>query len=158
MHIQKSDQEILKMGFGNYTCNWGLHIAGLYETEKERDEMIFGLLSLGVSEGDLQLYCPTERSKDDFKNKFSHACPKCASAVDNPDMFSLLSAKDLYYPDGTFSPYAMDKGLNAFYKESQKNGKRNICATAEMVTRNPNYLDSNEWLVQNAPEFLPSNK
>lgn len=42
MHIQTSDQEAMLMGFGNYSCNWGLHICGLYETEQERDEILFG--------------------------------------------------------------------------------------------------------------------
>ena len=69
MHIHTSDQEILNLGFGNYTCNWGLHMCGLYETEKERDEIIFGLLKQGFIEKHLQLYCPVERSMDDFINK-----------------------------------------------------------------------------------------
>jgi len=43
MHFQTSDQEKLELGFGGYTCNWGLHICGLYETEKERDEIIFSI-------------------------------------------------------------------------------------------------------------------
>ncbi len=29
MHIYTSDQPSLKLGFGGYTCNWGLHVAGL---------------------------------------------------------------------------------------------------------------------------------
>ena len=37
MHIQTSDQEALSLGIGGYSCNWGPHICGLYETEKERD-------------------------------------------------------------------------------------------------------------------------
>ena len=44
MHIQTSQQEKLNLGIGDYSCNWGLHIAGLYETPQERDEIIFGLL------------------------------------------------------------------------------------------------------------------
>jgi len=66
MHIQTSNQEQLNLGFNNYTCNWGLHICGLYETEAERDEIILGFLYTGDIEGDLQLYCPVERTKENF--------------------------------------------------------------------------------------------
>jgi len=133
MYIKTSNQEKLELGIGDYSCNWGMHIAGLYETEKERDKIIFGFLSHGVMEGDLQLYCPCERTKEDFINKFSHHCPHCIDKLNNEKYFSLINSKDLYYPDGSFSPLAMDKGLNEFYQESQKKGKRNIRATAEMV-------------------------
>jgi hypothetical protein len=34
MYIQTSTQEKLNLGIGNYQCNWGIHIAGLYETDK----------------------------------------------------------------------------------------------------------------------------
>ena len=42
MYIKTSGQEKIELGFGNYQCNNGMHFAGLYETEKERDEIIFG--------------------------------------------------------------------------------------------------------------------
>jgi hypothetical protein len=35
MHLQTSDQGELKLGFGDYTCNWGTHIAAFYETTTE---------------------------------------------------------------------------------------------------------------------------
>jgi len=133
MHIKTSKQEPLEMGFGNYTCNWGLHIAGLYETEEERDDIIFGFLKQGYKEGDLQLYCPVERTKEAFYDEFESFCPECSKKLHDPDFFSIKSAKEFYYPDGVFSPREMDKNLDAFYKESQKNGRRNIRATAEMA-------------------------
>ncbi len=133
MYIKTSDQEKLELGFGGYSCNWGLHIAGLYETEKERDEIIFGFLHQGDIEGDKQLYCPVERTKDDFVSEYGIRYHDCRSHTADPDRFSINSAKELYYPDGTFSPVSMDDGLNAYFNESQENGKRNIRATAEMV-------------------------
>ena len=45
----------------------------------------------------------------------------------------ILSAKDLYYPTGTFDPWQMESTLNAFYDNSQKDGKRNIRSMAEMA-------------------------
>ncbi|MBN2305956.1 MAG: MEDS domain-containing protein [Anaerolineae bacterium] len=216
MHIHTSDQPILNLGFGGYTCNWGVHIAGLYESEAERDAVLFGYLSQGDRDGDLQGYCPTERTSDDFRQAFSQYCPDCVPHLDDPNRFQLTSARDLYYPDGTFSPWAMDDGLNDFYADSQRDGPRNIRATAEMVwaleaipgvehlmayesrlnyfipgkpwisiclynltkfsgatimdvlrthpytisggiiTENPYYQDPDQWLAENAPEFLPA--
>jgi hypothetical protein len=214
MHIHTSDQPSLDLGFGGYTCNWGMHMAGLYETPEERDEIILGFLSTGAQSGDLQLYCPCERSPEDFRSAYLGRCPGCASHLADPEVFQLFSARDLYYPDGTFSPWAMDDGLNAFYADSRKKGGRNIRATAEMVwaleaipgvehlmayesrlnyfiagkpwisiclynlsrfdgrtimdvlrthpwtiskgviTENPYYVDPDQWLAQNAPQFL----
>ena len=133
MHIKTSDQALFELGIGGYTCNWGVHFCGLYETEQERDEIIMGYLYQGDLAGDPQLYCPTERRAEDFKQMYATLHPECANHPENPKCFQLYSAKSLYYPDGTFSPWAMDEGLNAFYRESQKEGKCNIRATAEMV-------------------------
>lgn len=217
MYIKTSEQESFKIGFGGYTCNWGLHMCGLYETEEERDAIIFGLFKQGLIEGDRQLYCPAERSEEDFYGKFSSSCPECDKELKNPDHITVLSAKELYYPNRVFSPSAMDIGLNEFYTASQKEGKRNIRATAEMIwaldaipgiehlmvyesrlnyfipgkpwisiclynlnkfsgsaimnvfrthpfsvskgiiTQNPNYMDPDKWLAQNAPEYLNKN-
>jgi len=133
MHIKTSDQPEMKLGFGEYTSNWGAHFCGLYETEEERDEIIMGFLAQGGHDGDMQLYVPAEQTAEDFKEKFSCHCPGCEQMLATPDLIQLFSIKDLYYPDGTFSPWAMDEGLNAFFKDSQKDGERNIRATAEMV-------------------------
>ncbi len=214
MHIKTSDQEKLELGFGEYTCNWGLHIAGLYQNEEERDEIIYGFLHQGDLMNELQLYCPVEQTSEEFIEKYGQKYPTCKHHVHDPAKFSLLSAKDLYYPNGTFSPKAMDEGLNSFYEESQKDGEKNVRATAEMVwaleaipgvehlmvyesrlnyfipgkpwisiclynlnkfsgtqimqvlqthpftisggviTQNPYYQHPDDWLKQNAPEFL----
>lgn len=133
MHIHTSNQEQLDLGFGGYTCNWGLHICGLYEKESERDEIIFGFLHRGAVLKDKQLYCPVEWNKEGFVEEYARRYPEHAGHTQNPDLFTISSAKELYYPDGTFSPLAMDKGLGDYFEESQRNGRRNIRATAEMV-------------------------
>lgn len=133
MHIQTSHQESLNLGIGNYTCNWGVHIAGLYENEQERDEILFGFLHQGILAGNLQMYCPEEQTKDEFSSKYSRCCPQHAHQLENQDRFRFYSAKELYYPNGKFSPKEMDENLGAFYKKSQQDGKRNIRATAEMI-------------------------
>jgi hypothetical protein len=133
MHIKTSDQPQLALGFGGYTCNWGVHIAGLYETEAERDAIVLGFLHQGDCDGDLQLYCPAERTPENFREVYTAHCPECAPHLDDTRRFQLSSARDLYYPDGTFSPWAMDTGLQAFYDGSQRDGPRNVRATADMV-------------------------
>lgn len=133
MHIKTSEQEKLVLGIGDYTCNWGVHICGLYENEKERDEIIFGFLNEGLKADDLQFYCPVERTIEAFYHDFAEACPGCKHKMHNSDHFVITPAKELYYPDGTFDPWHMDDALGDFFVEAQKNGKRNVRATAEMA-------------------------
>jgi len=132
-HIHTSDQEVLNLGVGNCSCNWGTHICGLYETEEERDDIIFGILAAGIGARDREFYVPNERSREDFIEKFSLLGEAQAEYVRNPDGLSVVDARSLYYPDGTFSPKAMDKGLQAVFDASQANGKRFIRSGAEMT-------------------------
>jgi len=133
MNIKTSDQPEMSLGYANCSCNWGTHFCGLYETEEERDEIIFGFLRQGDIDGDIQLYCPAERSEADFVSRYAALCDDCEHRVKDSEHFQLFSVKDLYYPDGIFSPISMDVGLNNFFDESQQEGHRNIRATAEMV-------------------------
>lgn len=133
MHLKTSNQATLDLGFGGYSCNWGVHICGLYETSEERDGIIMGFMHAGYIGGDLQLYCPAERTEEDFREKYTAKYPDSFHHIDDKDCFQLFSSSDLYYPHGTFSPREMDRGLDGFFTESQKNGKRNVRATAEMV-------------------------
>lgn len=132
MKLKTSNQAELDLGFGNYHCNWGIHIAGLYETQHERDEILIDFLHAGACAGDLQLYCPVEQSKNQFKASYTQRYPKDTGALDDKNLFSFFSTKELYYPNGTFSPWDMDDGLNTFYTDSQRNGYRPVRATAEM--------------------------
>ncbi len=133
MHLHTSEQGVAELGFYDCTCNWGTHICGLYESDDERDEILFNFLGTGDFLGDLQLYCPVERSLDEFKAAFIKRIPDATDHIDDSGRFQFFDAKGLYYPDGLFSPTAMDIGLSAFYSESQAHGPRNIRATAEMV-------------------------
>lgn len=133
MHLKTSEQEVLQLGIGHYSCNWGVHMCGLYECDQERDEIIFGFLRQGYLDGDLQVYCPVERDQDAFYRDFAEFCPDCQAKLFDREHFDLLSARDLYYPDGVFDPKHMDQTLNIYYQESQTRGRRHVRATAEMV-------------------------
>ncbi len=132
MYINTSNQEKMDLGFGNYTCNWGLHVAGLYETEEERDQLIFEYLKTGFLNKESLLYIPTERSEPDFREKFAKHCPDCTKLLDS-EKLSLYSARQLYYPNGVFTPWDMEESLNLFFEEKQKSGKEYVRAIAEMV-------------------------
>jgi hypothetical protein len=133
MHLQTSDQEKLDLGFGGYTCNWGLHICGLYETESERDDILMGFLHEGDLKNDLQIYFPSERTIENFREEYGMRYPECSCHTTDENKFSVNDYKEFYFPDGTFSPLRMLKGHDEYYAMSQKNGKRNIRASAEMV-------------------------
>lgn len=143
MYVKTSDQEVIDLGFGDLQCNNGMHFAGLYETAEERDEIIMGFLSRGMKDGDVNLYCPVERTAGDFKEKFSALYPELAGALDDGGRIHLSTVKSLYYPDGEFCPDTMDKNLAAFWNQSQENGKRNVRATAEMI-----------WALEKAPGLM----
>lgn len=123
MHIHTSEQDRLDLGFGNYSCNWGVHICGLYETEEERDELVFGFLRQGDIDGDLQLYVPAERTIADFIKQYATLCDGCEQHAHDEDRFQLFPIKDLYYPDGVFSPVSMDEGLDIFLKRAKNQGR-----------------------------------
>ncbi|PLX01646.1 MAG: hypothetical protein C0595_13990 [Marinilabiliales bacterium] len=133
MHFNTSEQEKLQLGFGDHSCNWGVHMCCLYETEKERDDVIFKYLLQGFKKEDLDLYIYSERSKKDFETKFTAYCPECSKELNNTDNFILSTAKDFYYPEGIFDPLKMEDKLNSFFTETQKGGKRNLRAIAEMA-------------------------
>ena len=132
MYLKTSEQSRAKLGFGDQSINWGMHVAGLYETDEERDYILFSFLKQGCLDGDFQLYCPAEENTSLFKENFLNHCPNHKSYLEDPDHFSIHSPKELYYPNGTFSPWTMEEKLEEFFHESQRNGKRNIRASSDM--------------------------
>ncbi len=133
-HIQMSDQPAFRLGLGEHTCNWGAHMCGLYETAEERDAIIMGFLHEGDIAGDYLLYCPCERSAENFKAEYARRFPEDASHPDDPDRFVLLDPSTMYYNEsGRFDPWGMEDRLNQFYAQTQKEQHRKIRGTAEMV-------------------------
>lgn len=133
MYYKTSELEKINLGFYGHECNNGVHFCGFYETEQERDDIILSYLRQGLADKDRVLYTPTERSADDFVEKFSEKFPEEKGLLENNPGLTVNTAKDLYYQDGEFSPMKMNVNLNSFFEDSQKNGKVNIRTTAEMV-------------------------
>ncbi len=133
MYIQTSEQEILQLGIGNYSCNWGTHICGLYETEIERDEIIFGYLEQGCKDNDKQIFIHSEQTEEHFWHTLHDKCPTCSASKEISRRLDVKEAKELYYPEGVFDPWHMDKAVNGYYDYTQTDGKNNLRAVAEMA-------------------------
>ncbi|MBA3034963.1 MAG: hypothetical protein FP814_00555 [Desulfobacterium sp.] len=130
MHLKTSDLAIMDLGFGGYTCNWGTHFCGLYESEAERDLIMFGFLAQGLREQEILVCCPDERQHDHALDKVVDLCPE--SVRPDQDSFRLLHSRDLYYPKGFFSPHDMLKAHNDIWDENLSAGAKNVRGTAEM--------------------------
>jgi hypothetical protein len=133
MYIKTSNLEELKLGIGNYSCNWGTHICGLYETELERDEIIFGYLKQGCIDNDKQIFIHSEQTEQNFRHNLHGNCPQCSARHETLNRLDIISAKELYYPTDVFDPWHMDKAVNDYYNYSQSDGKNNLRAVAEMA-------------------------
>ena len=97
----------MDLGFGGYTCNWGTHFCGLYESKAERDEIMFGFLAQGLRERELLVCCPDEENHDHALGNVHTLCP--GTALPDPESFRLFHSHELYHPQGLFSPQDMLK-------------------------------------------------
>ena len=132
MYLHTSDQEKMELGFGEHVCHWGTHIAGLYETEEEKDLIIEGFLRRGLEVEDVQRYCLDEESDKRIKREMLEINPSLSDKIDDRSRMAGFSPRDLYYPDGTFSPEKMWQGLTAVYEEGKGKYSGKIRAFAEM--------------------------
>lgn len=130
MHLRTSDLAVMSLGFGGYTCNWGTHFCGLYESEAERDLIMFGFLAQGLRERELLVCCPDENHYDHALDNVHALCPDVDRP--DPDSFRLLHSHELYHPKGNFSPQDMLKAHDDIWDENLRTGKRNVRGTAEM--------------------------
>lgn len=133
MHITTSNQPELKLGIGDYTCNWGAHICGLYETEEERNDIIFGYLKQGCLANDKQIFIYSEQTEENLEKDFHEYCPACLSHAEQQNRLDIKKAQDIYYPNGDFDPWEMDRTVNGYYDYTQLDGKNNLRAVADMV-------------------------
>jgi hypothetical protein len=130
MHMKTSDLAVLELGFGGYTCNWGTHFCGLYESGEERDAIMFGFLAAGLRDKALLVCCPDEQHHSGALDSVLALCPDCPSPEQGT--FRLLHSHDLYHPEGFFDPQAMLKAHDDIWDENLRTGARNVRGTAEM--------------------------
>jgi len=120
----------MELGFGDYTCNWGTHFCGLFETEAERNAIMFGFLAQGYREQELLVCCPCESCHDQAVENLRVACPDFTQA--DPHLFRLLHSKELYYPEGAFSPLDMLKAHDNIWDDNLRHDRKNVRGTADM--------------------------
>ncbi len=130
MYLRTSDLDVMSLGFGGYTCNWGTHFCGLYESDEERDTIMFGFLAQGLCDRELLVCCPGEAHYDHALDRVHAQCP--GADRPGPDSFRLLHSRELYHPQGFFSPQAMLKAHDDIWAENLQTGTRNVRGTAEM--------------------------
>jgi hypothetical protein len=133
MHIKTSGMQKLQLGIGKYSCNWGSHMCGLYETEEERDEIIFGYLGQGCKDNDKQIFIHSEQTEAHFWHTLQIECPECTATEESLGRLDVKEAKELYYPEGVFDPWYMDSAVNGYFDYTQADGKNNLRAVAEMA-------------------------
>ncbi len=130
MHLTTSELSSLDLGFGGYTCNWGTHFCGLYESKAERDEIMFGYLARGVVDQELIVCCPDEQEYDTVTYSVHVLCPQ--SPRPDPESFKLFRSHELYHPQGYFSPGDMLKAHDDIWDENVQSDSKNVRGTAEM--------------------------
>jgi hypothetical protein len=130
MHLRTSDLAVMGLGFGGYTCNWGTHFCLLYESEAERNSIMFGFLAQGLRDRELLVCCPDEQHYDHALDSVHAMCPDCPCP--DPDSFRLFHSHELYHPQGFFSPSDMLQAHNDIWAENLRAGQRNVRGTAEM--------------------------
>jgi len=159
MYCETSNQERIPLGFGGHECNNGTHFCGFYQTIEERDEIILGYLRQGLLDKARVLYTPTERTKEDFLSAFALRYPRETKLLDN-SLFTINTADELYYSHGVFSPDQMMTNLGNFYIDAQKDGKKNIRTTAEMVWALEKNLDKQQLMIYESKlnYFIPGKK
>lgn len=132
MHIETSNQSKIVLGFGDYTCNWGTHLCGLFESELERDEIIYGLLEQGVRDDSRQFYVHLSDCEHGIKEKLGLEFKGNDQCLAKANQISFFNAEDYYYSNGNFSVPNLKQNWINVENETQKLGPANLRAIGEM--------------------------
>lgn len=132
MHIRTSDQGSLNLGFGGYTCNWGAHICGFYESRAERDEILTGFFHEGAESSDVRIYIAPLSADEDFAEAYAERYPCCPDHVSDSRLFSRIPSGEFYFPDGKFNADRLIETHHNMHESFSGTGKMNVRAAADM--------------------------
>ena len=133
MSYNTSDVSPMRLGYRNTRCHWGTHIACLYQSEEERDRLVSGFMSRGLHDGDFLFYCPAEQGRQQFRDMLLRNNPEFRVHIDDPERIRIISAEEMYYPEGKFSQEGMDKILHTIYNRQFGLHHRNFRIATEMT-------------------------
>lgn len=139
MHVQTSNLPRLDLGFGGYTCNWGVHMCGLYESDSEYEDLVYRFLHQGDLAGERLRFFHREPEPERFVREYARLFPAEADHPRDPARFFLTSSRDRCYPQGRFEPLAQDPKLRAL-RESARTGPAPIRGAADM-----------DWVLEGVP-------
>lgn len=131
MHIHTSDQEQMNLGVGACSCNWGTHICGLYDSDEEKENIIYGFLGEGLADGD-RMFHVTQKEPSRFRKEFADRWDGWKEAIEDPDRLGIADPLPLYCPDGRFNSDRMVASLVGKFEASQAAGPVHLRSIGDM--------------------------
>jgi len=129
------------MGFTGQTFLPGVHMCYIYNDEAQRKKVISKFLESGLLSGEKASYFMDVISTDEI-NEYLSSLGLDRLLKEHEGRFSVATAKDTYYPSGTFVTDDMLDRLGAFYTQSIEEGYTGARVSGEM-----------SWAVRDVPGF-----
>ncbi|PWE00089.1 MEDS domain-containing protein [Marinilabilia rubra] len=130
----KNNKSKISLGFTDQTFEQGVHICQIYNSEEDRQDILFDFLVTGLENGE-NVTCfsenETEISLSDFLKEKGISYQQAKSS----DILSLYKTGDIYFVDGKFDPDKMLKLLQDFYEESLRKNRKGARVLGEMTPK-----------------------
>jgi hypothetical protein len=121
----------VQMGFTAETFPPGIHMCYIYNDEVQRKKVISQFLESGLLSGEKASYFMDVISVDEM-GEFMSSLGLDRLLREHERRFSVATAKDTYYPSGTFVPDEMLDRLGVFYTQSIQEGYTGARVSGEM--------------------------
>jgi hypothetical protein len=126
-----SKSKEVQMGFTGETFPPGIHMCYIYNDEIQRKKVISKFLESGLLSGEKASYFMDVITVDEMNEYFS-ALGLDRLLREHDGRFSVATAKETYYPSGTFIPDEMLDRLGVFYSQSIQAGYSGARVSGEM--------------------------
>lgn len=119
IHIWTSDRGILDLGYLDYSCNWGTHIALLYDQDSELLDFLLGVLHAGVITKD-RICCLLPASIErPLLDAYAEKYPDNLASLKEPDFLQLSQDEHTSSFFNSNDLLAMSDLIDSLYYESQ---------------------------------------